>query len=99
MTGNEPDPAEMPVEYGDFLLETQKVFELYNMLDTRYSMEGSFIGKSIVGIEYLIRVLNLPEEFVSFYISIIRLLDELNIKRTQEQVTQGQGSSDGKEDG
>ena len=84
-SGNEPDPEQMPVVFEDFLSQTQKVFELYNILDSKHSMDGAYVGKSILGIEYVIKMLGLEEEFFTFYMSVIKLLDELYTSDTHTE--------------
>jgi hypothetical protein len=76
MLGTEPVDSEIPVEYEDFPIEIQEVFQVYKLLQDNWDyFNGTYIGKSLHSIKDILKICNVPEDQSIFFIETIALLD------------------------
>ena len=87
MIGSEVKEDEIPVEYEDLHDDVQETLSVYNTLQDNWdSMNGVYLGKSMVGITDVFRLMNVDDTKTCFL--IIGVLDKargeiLNKKPTQ----------------
>lgn len=91
MLGNEPIESEVPVEFEDFPLEVQQAFNVYRMLRDEWdTMNGNYLGKSLIGIKDVLEATEIEQSDQKFIIMLIRMIDNVrsdeinNKKKTQE---------------
>lgn len=89
--GNEPIESEIPVQFDDFPLEVQQAFNAYRMLRDEWDfMNGSYLGKSLIGIKDVLEATEIDPSEQKFIIMLIRVIDSVrseeinNKKKTQE---------------
>lgn len=79
----------MPVEFHELLVEVQKVFEIYDLLDSTYAPgDGAYLGKSLVGIAVMLSASKLNPEFNLFYLTIIKIIDKFNRDVSSQKIAQ-----------
>ena len=80
--GNEPVESEIPVEIDDFPVEVQQAFGVYRMLRDEWdSMNGVYLGKSLIGITEILQATEIDPEDNRFITMLVRLIDQV---RAQE---------------
>ena len=80
--GTEPLESEIPVEPEDFPVEVQQAFSVYRMLRDEWdSMNGLYLGKSLIGITEILSASEIDSEDSKFIILLVRLIDQV---RAQE---------------
>ena len=92
-TGQEPNPAEMPPEDGDFPIEVQQALLIHTLLPDRWDgMSGSYMGKDWSALEALLNIHEIEDKRqVCFFLkyvenaNMININDELKHKRDAEK--------------
>lgn len=85
--GNEPLESEVPVEMEDFPIEVQQAFGVYRMLRDEWdSMNGVYLGKSLIGITEVLEATEIDYEDHKFITMLVRAIDlvraqEINAKK------------------
>lgn len=78
MLGEEPVEENIPVEFEDFPLEMQQAFSAYRMLRDEWdSMNGTYLGKSLIGITEVLDATEIDAEDRKFIISLVRTIDKV----------------------
>jgi hypothetical protein len=76
MLGNEVDESKLPVELDDFPLEVIQAYTVYWMLRDEWdSMNGEYLGKSLLGLKDVMESCDIDEEDYKFTTSLVRLID------------------------
>lgn len=89
--GNEPVEEEIPVEFDDFPLEVQQAFAVYRMLRDEWdTMNGLYLGKSLIGIKDVLEATEIEPDEQKFIIVLVRMIDnvrsnEINTKKISEK--------------
>lgn len=89
--GNEPVEEEIPVEFDDFPLEVQQAFAVYRMLRDEWdTMNGLYLGKSLIGIKDVLEATEIEPDEQKFIIVLVRMIDnvrsnEINTKKMSEK--------------
>lgn len=89
--GNEPIEEEIPVEFDDFPLEVQQAFAVYRMLRDEWdTMNGLYLGKSLIGIKDILEATEVEPDEQKFIIVLVRMIDqvrsnEINSKKLSEK--------------
>lgn len=79
MIKQEPDPAQIPLDFNDFPPHIQELFAIVNMLPDNWDgMSGSYMGKDLSLIPYLFNLYEVEDEKLSLY--IINLIVSINTK-------------------
>lgn len=74
--GEEPVEEQVPVEFDDFPLEVQQAFNAYRMLRDEWdTMNGNYLGKSLIGIKDVLEATEIEQEDSKFIIQLIRMID------------------------
>ena len=80
--GTEPIESEVPVEIEDFPVEVQQAFSVYRMLRDEWdSMNGLYLGKSLVGVTEILSASEIDPDDSKFIIMLVRSIDQV---RAQE---------------
>lgn len=80
-----PNPAEIPVELGDFPTNIQELFAIHNMLNDRWDgMSGSYLGKDLNLIPYLFDLYEVIDQKMSLY--IINLIISINSRNYNDKL-------------
>ena len=78
MLGSEPVESEIPVEFDDFPLEMQQAFAVYRMLRDEWdTMNGNYLGKSLIGIKDLLEATEIDLEDQKFVVMLVRMIDQV----------------------
>lgn len=91
MLGNEPVDSEIPVEFDDFTIEVQQAFNVYRMLRDEWdTMNGNYLGKSLIGIKDVLEATEVEPSEQKFIIMLIRMIDnvrsdEINNKKKMQE--------------
>lgn len=91
MLGEEPVEENIPIEFEDFPIEVQQAFSAYRMLRDEWdSINGVFLGKSLIGINDILEATEIDTEDRKFIIHLIRTIDsvrinEINSKKNNEK--------------
>ena len=91
MLNEEPKEEDIPIEFDDFPIEVQQAFSAYRMLRDEWdSMNGVFLGKSLIGINDVLEATEIDIDDRKFIISLIRVIDairinEINSKKNNEK--------------
>jgi len=91
MLGSEPLDSEIPVEFEDFPFEVQQAFNAYRMLRDEWdTMNGSYLGKSLIGVKDVLEATEIEQSEQKFIIMLIRMIDtvrsdEINNKKKMEK--------------
>ena len=89
--GSDPVESEIPVEFEDFPLEVQQAFNAYKMLRDEWdTMNGGYLGKSLIGIKDVLEATEIEVSDQKFVIMLVRMIDnvrsdEINNKRKMEK--------------
>lgn len=89
--GNQPVEEEIPVEFDDFPLEVQQAFAVYRMLRDEWdTMNGLYLGKSLIGIKDVLEATEIEPDEQKFIIVLVRMIDnvrsnEINTKKLSEK--------------
>jgi len=89
--GTEPVQEEIPVEFDDFPLEVQQAFAVYRMLRDEWdTMNGLYLGKSLIGIKDVLEATEIEPDEQKFIIVLVRMIDnvrsnEINTKKLSEK--------------
>jgi hypothetical protein len=89
--GTEPIESQIPVEFDDFPLEVQQAFNAYRMLRDEWdTMNGVYLGKSLIGIKDVLEATEIELSEHKFIIMLIRLIDtvrseEVNNRRKMQE--------------
>lgn len=74
--GNEPVDSEIPVEFGDFFIDVQEAFGIYQKLrDDWDTMNGNYMGKNYAGILDILTLLDVPVEDQRTMFELIGIID------------------------
>lgn len=76
---NEPViESEIPVDFEDFALEVQQAFGVYRMLRDEWdTMNGNYLGKTLIGIKDLLDASEVESQDQKFIIMLVRMIDEV----------------------
>ena len=91
MLGSEPLDSEIPVEFEDFPFEVQQAFNAYRMLRDEWdTMNGSYLGKSLIGVKDVLEATEIEPSEQKFIIMLVRMIDtvrsdEINNKKKMEK--------------
>lgn len=91
MLGNEPEELEIPIEFDDFPVEVQQAFSAYHMLRDEWdSMNGYYLGKSLIGITEVLEATEVDLDDRKFITRLVRIIDacrsnEINSKKQNEK--------------
>jgi hypothetical protein len=86
MLGSEPLDTEIPVEYGDLLLEVQEALNLYNCLQDSWDyMGGNYIGKNLTGFRDLLELYEVLPEYHRCMYELILQIDEIRAKQLHDK--------------
>ncbi len=91
MLGSEPLDSEIPVEFEDFPIEVQQAFNAYRMLRDEWdTMNGNYLGKSLIGIKDVLEATEIEPSEQKFIIMLVRMIDavrsdEINNKKKMEK--------------
>jgi len=91
MMGHEPVDEDVPVEVGDFPLEVQTAFEVYQVLqDCWEGMSGTYMGKSLTGLRDVFDIFEIENQDRKTVLELINLIDRERMatyeaKRKQEE--------------
>ena len=91
MLGNEPVDSEIPVEFDDFTIEVQQAFNVYRMLRDEWdTMNGNYLGKSLIGIKDVLEATEVEQSEQKFIIMLILMIDnvrsdEINNKKKMQE--------------
>jgi hypothetical protein len=78
MLGSEPVESEIPVEFDDFPFEMQQAFAVYRMLRDEWdTMNGNYLGKSLIGIKDLLEATEIDLEDQKFIVVLVRMIDQV----------------------
>jgi hypothetical protein len=89
--GSEPLESEIPVEFDDFPLEVQQAFNAYRMLRDEWdTMNGTYLGKSLIGIKDVLEAIEVDPSEHKFIIMLLRMIDnvrsdEINNKKKMQE--------------
>lgn len=89
--GNAPVEDEIPVEFDDFALEVQQAFGVYRMLRDEWdTMNGLYLGKSLIGIKDILEATEVEPDEHKFIIVLVRMIDqvrsnEINSKKLSQK--------------
>jgi hypothetical protein len=79
--GNEPKEEDIPVEFDDFPLEVQQALIAYRMLRDEWdSMNGIYLGKSLIGIQEVMEATEIDLEDRKFITMLVRTIDSVRIQ-------------------
>jgi hypothetical protein len=79
--GNEPVESEVPVEFEDFPVEVQQALIAYRMLRDEWdSMNGIYLGKSLIGITEVLEATEIDLEDRKFITMLVRTIDSVRIQ-------------------
>ena len=79
--GSEPDESEIPVEFEDFPMEVQQALIAYRMLRDEWdSMNGIYLGKSLIGISEVLEATEIDQEDRKFITMLVRTIDGVRIQ-------------------
>ena len=79
--GSEPKDDEIPVEFEDFPLEVQQALIAYRMLRDEWdSMNGIYLGKSLIGISEVLEATEIDQEDRKFITMLVRTIDGVRIQ-------------------
>lgn len=60
--GTNPEDGDVPVDYNDLLKQSQQAISLFEYCTDRWdTMNGSYLGKDLANIEYLLKLLKVDE--------------------------------------
>jgi hypothetical protein len=89
--GNEPKEEDIPVEFEDFPVEVQQALIVYRMLRDEWdTMNGIYLGKSLIGIQEVLEATEIDPEDRKFITMLVRTIDlvrseEINNKQKTEK--------------
>lgn len=79
--GNEPVESDIPVEFDDFPVEVQQALIAYRMLRDEWdSMNGIYLGKSLIGIQEVMEATEIDLEDRKFITMLVRTIDGIRIQ-------------------
>jgi len=79
--GNKPAEDEIPIEFEDFPLEVQQALIAYRMLRDEWdSMNGIYLGKSLIGITEVLEATEIDQEDRKFITMLVRTIDGVRIQ-------------------
>lgn len=66
--GADPDPKEMPIEFGDLPYEVQQAHEVFHHLPDRIDgFSGIYLGKDLSGLGTIMDILKIDDKFHVIY--------------------------------
>lgn len=81
--------SEIPIEFDDFALEVQQAFSVYRMLRDEWdTMNGHYLGKSLIGIKDLLEATEVDLQDQKFITMLVRLIDDVRSDEINKQKTQ-----------
>ena len=81
--------TEIPIEFDDFALEVQQAFSVYRMLRDEWdTMNGHYLGKSLIGIKDLLEATEVELQDQKFITMLVRLIDDVRSDEINKQKTQ-----------
>lgn len=81
--------SEIPIEFDDFALEVQQAFSVYKMLRDEWdTMNGHYLGKSLIGIKDLLEATEVELQDQKFITMLVRLIDDVRSDEINKQKTQ-----------
>ena len=86
--GSEPIPEEIPVDPNDLAYETLLALECYGMLSDNWSSMGSYMGKHLFELGYVLDLSEVTTYEKEYVIDTVRYIDNLvskDIAQKQKQ--------------
>jgi hypothetical protein len=78
MLGNEPLEEEIPYSREDLTLETQTIFEIYDLLPAKWEgFSGQYLGKELILLDKLFEVFDLENYEQKYAWKIIPIIDSI----------------------
>lgn len=78
LLGTEPKEEDLPVEFGDLLLEVQQALQIYNNLQDCWDyMGGNYIGKNLSGFRDVLEILEVPREDYRAVYELVMQIDRI----------------------
>lgn len=85
MLGSEPIESEIPIEQSDFPTEVQDAIGVYYKLkDDWDTMNGVYMGKSYVGLQDILNILEIPMEDRRWTLDWITVMDNIRSKALKD---------------
>lgn len=86
MMNTAPVEADIPVEFEDFPLEVQQAFYVYRMLRDEWdTMNGNYLGKSLIGINDLLDATEVELQDRRLIIMLVRQIDAVRSDQINKQ--------------
>jgi len=87
MMGTEPIDSEIPVDFEDFPLEVQQAFVVYRMLRDEWdTMNGNYLGKSLIGIKDLLEAAEIDPSEYKLTIMLVRMIDDVRSEEINKKL-------------
>ena len=87
MLGTEPNPEEIPYSREDLLLDTQQVFELYDILPSRWEgFSGQYLGKELQLLPTLFETFKVDKPLQLYCWKIIPIIDSIVAEDIARQI-------------
>lgn len=87
MLGTEPIDSEIPIELEDFPVEVQQAMLVYRMLRDEWdSIGGSYLGKTLIGINEVLEATEVEPEDRKFAIRLVRIIDSVRAKHINSKL-------------
>ena len=78
MLKSEPDESEIPIEREDLFEETQIVFDLYDILSSKWEgFSGQYMGKDLMLLPILFKEFKIPKYIRKYAWMIIPVIDSI----------------------
>ncbi len=85
--GSKPREEEIPVEREDLAYETQKVFKLYDLLDSNWdTFNGFYMGKDLSLFPILCNELDIDKALRSYALYLIPFIDNIVSNEVSKKV-------------
>ncbi len=85
MLGSEPIEEEIPIEQEDFPMEVQQAIGVYYRLRDEWdTMNGTYMGKSYVGLKDILDILEIPFEDRRWTLDWITIMDNVRAKSIRD---------------
>lgn len=87
---------DMPPDYGDFPVEVQEAFNIYNLLPSRIAeFSGVYLGKNYGDLGFFFEMREVEKEWQYFLFQVILMIDSCQIeilerKRKEKEATSKQ---------
>lgn len=87
MLGSEPDPDEIPYSRDDLLFDTQQVFELYDILPSKWEgFSGHYMGKELLLLPVLFETYKIEKPLQLYCWKLIPIVDNIIAEDVAKQI-------------